>query len=49
VAKNTKTSTSKLNLKVQNIKINLHLEPSKTNHGLKIENASLGGNWLSKK
>jgi hypothetical protein len=31
VAKNTKTSTSKLNLKAQSIQIKLLLKPSKTN------------------
>ncbi len=40
VAKNTKSSTSKLNLKAQNFKIKLLLKW--------VETASLGGNWLSK-
>jgi hypothetical protein len=40
VAKNTKTFTSKLNLKAQNNKIELLLKW--------VETASLGGNWLSK-
>jgi hypothetical protein len=36
VAKNTKTSTSKIDLKAQNIQIKLLLKPSKTNHELKL-------------
>ena len=36
MAKNTKTYTSKLNLKAKNIQIELLLKPSKTNHGLKL-------------
>jgi hypothetical protein len=36
LAKNTKTSTPKINLKAQNIQIKRLLKPSKTNHGLKL-------------
>jgi hypothetical protein len=36
VAKNNKKSSSKLNIKAQNIQIELLLKPSKTNDGLKL-------------
>jgi hypothetical protein len=45
VAKNTKTSTSKLNLKAKKIRI----ETFETFENKPwVETASLGGNWLSK-
>jgi hypothetical protein len=46
VAKNTKLSTSKLNLKAQNVNVKLLLKPSNKPW---VETACLGENWLSKK
>jgi hypothetical protein len=46
VAQNTEISTSKLNLKAQNIHIKLLLKPLNKPW---IETACLGENWLCKK